>query len=211
MTDDTKPVEGNSHSAGEAQPSTAPASENESQRLPEYVTTILSRIDAVEKLARGVQKGTDKQIKNQINGSIERILELAKEGKSQKQIERELWLDSLMEGRNVADAEPVADNDSKANGADMSKVIDEVLQLPANDPRVTKLKLEHGNDTAAYMREALKLAARLAEANDDSTPAEQPLPTGGTARKVDNPIADIDDPKLLYRLAAQQMARGRRK
>jgi hypothetical protein len=90
----------------------------------------------------------------------------------------------------------------------LTAIIDEMLELPTNDSRVTDLKLKHGNDPKAYLSEGLKLFAKLGEQRE-STPAEQPMsPGGGTHRQEENPIADIDDPKTLYRLAAQQMAKN---
>lgn len=214
MPENENPDEGKAQvSAGGEQPSTASASEKESQPLPEYVAAILNRLDAMEKIVKGVQKGTDKQIRNQVNGSIERILELAQSGKSKAEIERELWIDSMMQGRSATDAEAVSDKDSKADSGDTVRVIDEVLQLPANDSRVTDLKLKFGNDPKEYLSESLKLLARLGAQEEESTPAEQPLPSGKAIQKDENPIKDIDDPKALYRLAAQQIAKetkGRR-
>lgn len=213
MPDEKKPDEGKTPaSAGGAGQSTPPASEQESQPLPEWAKAILKRLDDTEKLAKGVQKGTDKQIKNQVNSSIDRILELAGEGKSKAQIERELWIDSLMQGKEGDDDGATSDKSSKSNSPDIVKVIDEVFAFPENDSRVTDLKLKHGNDVAAYLREGLKLAETLG-AQDESTPAEQPIPKGGAVQKDDNPISNINDSKTLYRLAAQKMAKesaGRR-
>lgn len=216
MPDDETTVEGNPQgSAGGTEQSTSSTSEQKGQPLPAYVETILNRLDGVEKRISGVQKGTDKQIRNQVNGSIERILQLAGEGKTKAQIERELWIDSMMQGPESADASPGSDQAGKASSPSATiQVVDEVLQLPANDSRVTDLKLKHGNNPKAYLSEGLKLLASLGE-QSESTPGEQPIAQGKSAPiKDDNPIANIDDPKALYRLAAQQMAKratGRRR
>jgi hypothetical protein len=100
--------------------------------------------------------------------------------------------------------------DSKAGkpesaATDLTQVVDEVLQLPENDSRVTDLKLKHGNDPKAYLSEGLKLLASLGE-QPESTPGEQPVLQGRVVTKEENPIKDIDDPKTLYRIAAKQMA-----
>ena len=207
MPDDEITDEGKAQvPAGGQQASPVAASGAESQPLPAYVTAMLKRIDDIEKLAKGVQKGTDKQI-NQVNASIERILELAKEGKTKPQIERELLLDRLMQDKESAEPEAVSDKRGKqTNSPDIVKVVDEVLGLPENDSRVTDLKLKHGNDPKAYLSESLKLLASLGD-QSESTPGEQPVLQGrGAPARDDNPIKDIDDPKTLYRLAAKQMA-----
>lgn len=208
MPDDEKPVEGNPKgSAGAAEQSSSQASEQKGQPLPEYVTVILNRLDTIEKNQKGVQKGTDKQIKNQINGSIERILELAKEGKDKSQIERELVVDSLLQGRESADPKSATDNGSNGNSHDFSKAIDEIFQLPDNDSRVTNLKLTSGNDFAAYLRGAVTLAAKLA-GQTESTPGEQPIAQGRAPVVPEvNPIEKIEDSRTLYRMAAEQMAK----
>jgi len=207
MPDDETPDEGKAQvPAGEQQASPAAASGTEPQPLPAYVTAILNRLDGVEKLAKGVQKGTDKQINQQVNASIERILELAKEGKTKPQIERELLLDRLMQEKESADPEAVSDKSGKqASSPDIVKVVDEVLQFPENNSRVTDLKLKYGNDPKAYLSEGLKLLAFLGE-QPESTPGEQPVLQGRAVTKEENPIKDIDDPKTLYRMAAKQMA-----
>lgn len=205
---DEKTDEGNPQvSAGEQQASPAATSEKESQPLPAYVTAILKRVENVEKLAKGVQKGTDKQI-NQVNASIERILELAKEGKTKPQIERELLLDRLMQEKESADTVTASDKSGKQeNSPDIAKVVDEVLGLPENDSRVTDLKTKYGNDPKAYLSESLKLLATLGEQRE-STPGEQPALQGRTPPRNDNPIENIDDSKTLYRMAAQKMAQN---
>jgi hypothetical protein len=206
MTDE--PVEGNleqsdgEQAAAVKQPA---ASQKEGQPLPDYVTAILSRLDALDKQVKGVQKGTDKQIKHEVTSSIDRILELAGSGKSKNEIERELWIDQMMQGQGASDRPAASDKSSTTSGFDMA-VIDEVFGLPANDSRVTDLKVRYANDPKAYMAESLKLAAQLADQRE-ATPAEQPIIQGGVHRQSDNPIENINDSRTLYRLAAQQMAK----
>lgn len=203
-------VEGKSLEQGEAKQSTPPASAPETQPLPESIAAILkpviTRLDAMEKRISGVQKGADKQIRQQVSGSMARILELAKEGKSEAEIKRELWIDQLMQEKEGADSEVTPDKSAKEGSFDAAEVVDEVLQLPTNDSRVTALKLayEKDKDLAAYMTKGLQLAASLAE-KEEASPGEMPPPTGvGVSQRVENPIKDIDDPKLLYKMAWQQ-------
>lgn len=102
-----------------------------------------------------------------------------------------------------------AGNNPKTAAGEIEKVVDSVLDLPANDPRVTKLKVDFGSDPAAYLRERLKLYATISSAQEESSPGEHPPASGGgAAPKNENPIANIDDPKTLYRMAAQQMAKS---
>lgn len=126
-------------------------------------------------------------------------------------LQRDLEFDE-MRRRVFGDEAQPGTSDSTAGkpesnaAAEVSKVVDSVLQLPANDPRVTDLKLKHANDPTQYLSEALKLYAKIGQ-QEDSTPGEAPPSnTGGAAPRSDNPIASIDDPRELYKLAAQQMA-----
>lgn len=165
----------------------------------------MNRLTEVEKLVKGVQKGTDKRFA-EMGGSIERVLELAKSGLSKDQIERELLIDEMVRGAKRVEPEPVPDKDGKGGSPDLSRIVDEALQLPANDPRVTDLKAKYGNDPKEYLRQGLLLAASLGGQQTESTPAEQPLPTGGgSPRQDENPIKNIDDPRTLYRMAAKNI------
>lgn len=216
MLPDKKTVEGKPETpAGEAGQSTPPASGEQAQPLPVDVAAILKRLDEQDRRIAGVQKGTDKQIRKQVTGSIDRILELAKDGKTKAQIERELWIDAHMQEPESAEPEPVPDKDGKGDSPDASTVIDQVLPLPANDTRVTDLKLKYAKDKNldAYYRGRLELFVKLG-AQPEATPAEQPPVQGGAAsQKVENPIAEITDTRTLYRMAAEQAAKqqkGRR-
>jgi hypothetical protein len=160
---------------------------------------------------------SDKRIAKTVN-DLQHVLERFKGRIPDDQladIQRDLEWDEVK--RRVLGGESTSDDSEAGNqqssaANDFAKVIDDVLQLPANDSRVTDLKLKFGDDPKAYLSESLKLFGRLA-AQEESTPAEQPIPRGGAIQKDENPIANIDDPKTLYRLAAQQIAKenkGRR-
>lgn len=131
------------------------------------------------------------------------------------QIQRDLEFDDLKRrvyGEPSSEETP-ARQQAETPADDVVSAIDEVLQLPANDPRVTDLKLRFGKDPAAYMREGAKLLGQIG-VQREPTPAEVPPTTpGAVARKGDNPIENITDSRTLYRMAAQQIARqqkGRR-
>jgi hypothetical protein len=168
--------EGNlGQSSGGAEPSTSQTSDSSSQPLPAYVKTIIERLDKQDVFLRGLQKGTDKQI-GQVKSDIKRVLELKDRGLDETQIERELFIDSLYQGQKAPEVKPTPDKSDKTSGFDIS-AIDAALELPANDSRVTDLKLKFGNDPIAYLREAHKLKSQLSSTSP--TPAEMPLPQGG--------------------------------
>lgn len=99
-----------------------------------------------------------------------------------------------------------AGNQQNNAAVDLAAVVDEVLGLPANDSRVTDLKLKYANNPKEYLSQSLQLLAKLGDQRE-STPAEQPIVSGGVHRQTTNPIENIDDPKTLYRMAAQQIAK----
>ena len=168
------PDEGNpTPAAGAADPSTSQTSAGNGQPLPELVATIMSRLDEQDKFMRGLQKGTDKQI-GQVRSDVKRILELKDKGLTEEQIQRELSIDELL-GQNKRNAETAPDKGGGSNGFDIGS-IDNLLELPANDARVTDLKLKYGNDLASYLREGMKLKSQLS--TNPPTPAEMPLPPG---------------------------------
>jgi hypothetical protein len=174
--------------SGGAEPSTSQTSGSPSQPLPEYVKTLMDRLDEQDKFIKGLQKGTDKRFERQ-EGNIKRILELKDRGLDEAQIERELFIDQLYQGQKAPEAKPTPDKSDKASGFDIS-AIDAALELPANDSRVTDLKLKFGSDPIAYLREAHKLKSQLSSTSP--TPAEMPLPQGGakTEKSVEALKAD---------------------
>ena len=103
-------------------------------------------------------------------------MELKEQGLSEAQIRRELEIDALLGGSRNAVPEPAGGTSAAKASLDVQG-IDTALELPSNDARVTDLKLKHGSDPVAYLREAAKLKASLP--TNEPTPAEQPLPTGG--------------------------------
>lgn len=138
-----EPDEGNPEQpSGGAESSTSSPSGGAGQPLPEYVTAIISRLDKQDKLLRGLQKGTDKQI-GEVKGEIKRILELKEQGLNEGQIERELWIDRQMGNQN-APAPAVPDKGEPRQGGDSISVADAIAQierykLSPNDPEVIQL------------------------------------------------------------------------
>ena len=179
-----QPNEGNLNpAAGEVEQPTPPTSPPAGQPLPDYVVALQSQIAETNKLIKGLQKGTDKQI-GQVRGDIKRILELKEKGYDETQIQRELWIDSQIEGESASSALPAGSGESRA-GLDVQS-IDTALELPANDSRVTNLKLLYVNDPFTYLREGVKLKASFNA--QPLSPAEQLPPEGAQPnRQKDTP------------------------
>lgn len=129
------------------------------------------------------------------------------------EIQKDLEFDELKRkvyGDETTREDPPARQQAETPTAEMVKAIDEVLQLPANDPRVTDLKVRYGNDPAAYMKEGAKLLGQIG-LQREPTPAEVPSTTpGAVSRPSENPIQNIEDSRTLYRMAAQQIAKGQK-
>ncbi len=165
---------------------------------------------------RDFQSGKDKGIAElrstleSFKPVLERVKELIPADKFDA-LQKDLEFDDLKR-RVYGDQTKTPSSDSPAPGtgkstaaAEVSGIVDDVLQLPGNDPRVTELRLKFGNDPKAYLENALQLYAKIGT-KQEATPGEQPPASGGgAAAKEDNPIKNIDDPRELYRLAAKQM------
>lgn len=195
--------------------SSAPGDKSPSQFDPEQ---LLKQVETL--IEKKLQSQKDRRIAkleetvSQFAPVLERFRGLVPDDKLEG-IQRDLELEDLKKrvyGQDQTRVPETRQSEEKPTD-EMVKAIDEVMQLPGNDPRVADLKLRHGNDPVAYMREAAKLLANIG-VQKESTPAEQPVTTpGAVARQPDNPIAEIEDSRTLYRMAAQKIAtnqRGRR-
>ena len=192
----TGTVEGNEGKpTGEQGQPTPAASGVPSQPLPdvqlqEQLRTLVQ--EAVKDAQKSLQKGTDKQI-GQIRNDVKRILELKEQGLSESQIQRELQVDALL-NQNTATETPVPGSATPQPTLDIS-LIDNLLELPANDSRLTDLKLKYANNPAEYLKQASALKASLKVSQP--SPAEQLLPDGKNPLKgnlqseYDNRLADI--------------------
>jgi len=176
----TGTVEGNEvQPTGEQGTPNPAASGGTSQPLPD-VQALQTELRELRKLMTGVQKGSDKQI-GQIRNDVKRILELKDSGLSEAQINRELQLDALLNGQNPA-SETVTQGSVQNQGSLDVSLIDNLLDIPANDPRLTDLKLKYSGNPAEYLKQANALKASLK--TPSPTPAEQLLPEGKTIPKA---------------------------
>ena len=122
------------------------------------LTTIQSKLTELEKLYKGLQKGTDKvnarveqRVEEVLSGAkIGRIAELAKAGKSSEEIENQLLLEDLLAERKgkasgAAEGTPRAGGGSE--GTAILKGIADAFGLDANDAAVAEA-LSKGDSAA---------------------------------------------------------------
>lgn len=161
-------------SGGTQQPATPPSG-NEANPLPDYVkalqdqnATLLQQFTELGNQVKGLQKGTDKQI-GQVRGDIKRILELRESGMNESQIQRELWIDSQMNDRDVTIV-PNGGGPAQPNTSlDMEPVL-KSLKFAENDPALAALRIKYQG------KELLEQAANLRIAQLTAS-----NPTPGTA------------------------------
>jgi len=140
----------------------------------------LKRQDAV---IRALQSGKDKAVDRAVQEiapvkeQLARMAEYLGVDASQVQkAQRQMALDAIADEYN-SPSQPEAESTAKGASVEL-KHIEAALELPANDSRVTELKLKYGNDPVAFLREATHLKVELATAQSTLTPAEQLLPDG---------------------------------
>lgn len=147
------------------------------------------------------------QLLEQLGTLIDKKLQSSKDSRIAKLEKSMSDIQAALDGLKPS-SDPQAGKPEGHAEADVTQDIDEALHLPANDSRVVDLHLKYGKDPVAYVKEAAKLSALLG-GQKESTPAEQPLPVGTAAPAGDNPIANINDSRTLYRIAAAQIAQGK--
>lgn len=198
------PDEGNqSTSAGATEQPTPSASGEAGQPLPDTLKMVLDRLDEQGKLIKGLQKGTDKQI-GQVRSDVKRILELKEQGLTESQINRELFVDSLMQGQTVTSADPVGKQEQGGPDFDVESTL-KAMQFDDNDVALAALKVVHGNNKSALLKAAAQL--RLNQlATKPAGPAGALPPSGGVSTSPEeNTIKNINDSRTLYKLAGEQI------
>lgn len=216
--DPKKPNEGNQQDEGD-EDANSKSSESKGQPLEadfaETIAKLQRTVDAQQGEINALKSGKDKAVDRVEKSNKETLAKFAKylnvDDTQLQEAERQAAIDDLIAertGKSQSKQSISGKVDGKDNTAEL-QVIDKEFGLPENDSRVTDLKLKHSSDFAAYVREARKLADQLAE-QKEASPGEQLLPTGGAPTKDENPIKDIEDPKVLYRMAAQQIAKGQK-
>lgn len=193
------PIEGNPQDLGETEANRS-SSEEGSQPLEakfaELNTTLsnaLKKIEAQDGEIRALKSGKDKAVTralDEIQPMKETVAKLAQYlnipeaevVKAQKAMVLDDLVNERMRGGQQLERPAEGTAERKSSAVEF-QIVDELLDLPANDSRVTQLKLDHGNDINAYKEAAKKLKQSLATGNP--TPAEQPLPTGNGLPKPD--------------------------
>jgi len=172
MTDE--PIEGKIDNGGEPTPS-APSQPSEAD--------LAKQIDLIQKQLSALQSGKDKRWETEVKPMKDEIKKLAEYlGVDEAQVhkaKREMALDELASAYN--DAPPESAGAEEGVSQEL-KAIEAVLELPANDPRVTDLKLKYPNDPVGFGKEGLKLKQALATAQ--ISPAENIMPDGSPKTEV---------------------------
>ena len=183
-------TEGNPQApAGAAEQPTSPTSGAESQPLPEYVTALQSQIADLTKLVSGVQKGTDKQI-GQVRGDIKRILELGGKGLDETQIQRELYLDQLMNSQS-APVPQAAGPAKQDTGLDVETTVQK-LQFAPNDPALAALRVKFQGKPADFLAAAAELRINQ---------LQTPSPTAATGlSQTGNPTNGMSEDQATEKL-----------
>lgn len=164
------PNDGNSQPAGGQQSPTGATSGDGSQLSTEYVKRLESQVAELTTMVKGIQKGTDKQI-GQVRSDVKRILELKEQGLNESQIQRELFLDGLMNQNPESQNAPVptpAGSGTPNTSLDVESVI-KSLQFPDNDPTLAALRIKHAGNTQALLQAAAEFRLSQAAVPQPST------------------------------------------
>lgn len=182
-------------SAGQPNPAASqgngdkPTSSFNASKLPEQLESLVTK--AVEKAVQSTKDRRFSNIEKQLD-DFKPVLEQVKSILTPEQLRQfnEIQKDAEFEQLkkmvygNPSTSTSESGNQGRAANSEaqgvLLQVVDELLDLPANDSRVTQIKLDHGNDINAYKEAAKKLKQSLETGTP--TPAEQPLPTGSAPR-----------------------------
>lgn len=181
MTDETV-FEGNGQGQGEK--GSQPQSSTPNPQPLADVAALQKRIDELEKLYKGVQKGNDKtnakvlQSVSDLSSQIERITELAKSGKSPVEIEERLLLDEIIRERK-GDGLSTRSDGTEPGGQGKVDVQDiaRQLNLDVND-RDIAAAVASGN-----LVNVMKVAMSKATAPSPGPEDEPPLLGGSSGRE----------------------------
>jgi hypothetical protein len=179
-----QPIEGNQDAGGQtAKP--APSASPSQPSAVDYAKTIqdLQRTQqAQEATIRALQSEKDKRWATEVAPLRDQVARLAEQlGVDENQVKKaqvNMALEDLAEAyMDESQVEPSSDGtgDGEDHLAELKDIM-AALELPANDPRVTDLETQYGNDVARFSLEAAKLKLSLNTAQ--TTPAEQPGPSG---------------------------------
>ena len=193
------PDEGNQEQpTGGAESPTSPTSgSQQGQPLPD-VSALVKRIDEQEKLIKGLQKGTDKQIA-QVNSNIKRILELKEQGLNETQIQRELFVDQLMQGQAPSPQTAPVGNESGRQAPDVESftAADAIQQiekynLPVNDSSVLEL-LRDRNLTSGKVKDFILQKVAPQKPANPADVVQSPVKGGAQTSDVAPLIAELNE------------------
>jgi hypothetical protein len=185
---------------GAEQPTSQPSG-GQGQQLSD-VSALVKQVQELQKEIRGLQKGTDKRLERQ-DSNIKRILELKEQGLSETQIQRELWIDSQIQGQDAPPPTPVGNGKETGQAPDVSSAFKTVEEygLSTNDPDFLNLirSGKYGNQ----------------EVNQYILGKVKPTPPASPAGVVQAPATGGATPESPERLKADYIkemteARGRR-
>ncbi|RPI95503.1 MAG: hypothetical protein EHM40_02815 [Chloroflexi bacterium] len=172
MTDETV-LDGNPDEPGEK--GGQPQSSTPQSQPSADVATLQKRVDELEKLYKGVQKGNNKEnarVLEKVEGlsaQIGRITELAKAGKSQSEIEERLLLDEILSERKGRTS-PTQPEGTEARGQGQVDVQDiaKQLNLDVNDKDIAAA-VASGN-LVTVMKVAISKATTPSPGPEDNPP-----------------------------------------
>lgn len=189
---DDKPLEGNQDVAGGTEAKLSPsatASQPLSGDFAKLIADLQQKIDAQNGEIRALKSGKDKAVDRVVKSNEETLAKFAKylnvDEEQLKKAQRESLLDDLVAERTGKSQPetPIRGKVDEKDGTVELGFIDTALELPANDSRVTDLKIKYGSNPTEYLKQAMTLKTSLQ--TQPPTPAEQLLPGGGTPPKVD--------------------------
>lgn len=204
MTDETV-LDGNQQEPGEK--GSQPPSSTPGGQLSPDVTALQERLDKLEKLYTGVQKGTDKvnaRVEKKVtdlSAQIERIAELAKAGKSQSEIEERLVLDEIIRERKGSGfSEQPEGTGARGQGQVDVQEIAKQLNLDMNDKDIADA-VATGN-LVNVMKVAMSKASTPSPGPEDAQPLLK-----GAARKSEKTPQQLQSE---YEKARDQIAQNYR-
>lgn len=159
------------------------------------IAKLQKKIDAQDGEIRALKSGKDKAVDRVVKSQEETLAKLASylnvDESQIREAQRQSVLDDLIAERmGKSQPEPAIQGRVESSGASVElQVIDRMLDLPANDSRVTELKLKYA-DPVEYGKAALALQKSLN--TQPPSPAEQLLPEGSNTRKSEKTPAQLE-------------------
>jgi hypothetical protein len=192
------PNEGNPEEKGDANANST-SSISKSQPLEanfaETIANLQRKLDAQEGEIRALKSGKDSaldRIEKTQKDTFARIASYLGVDEAQvREAQRNFVLDELVSERlnNPLPARPIVGTVAQPVISAELQDVDNLLDLPANDPRVTDLHLKYGHDLNAYKVQAKALKASLP--SNTPTPAEQLSNLQGVTRETEKSVEQL--------------------